>query len=219
MHRVSVLCVLGLLVLSAPGCPLLCDTDEERSVNVGTGEGLLLARDTGGSPSRVNLQGRVMQLELSEAAFDDLFDIVADGATPYDGVVLPMSGDDPVTGELVALSLALPTPLRNGARYLVGGAFDVALGEQGGQAWTPRPLAHPERAEVGLKTGTYTFPPPEYHASYAATQAGGTIDVRRRGDEAVELTLDLVLRDGTGRTFRLTGTATAYAERYTPPCT
>lgn len=218
MHRIFAVLSLGVLTVLLPGCSLICGQEEERAVSVGSDSVVVYTRAGADSPTRLRLDGRVTEFEAGRSGFEDLFRVIDDDVD-RDGVVLPLQGQDPTTGERVALYLALPTPLRRGTSIPVGGAFPVALSSDVREGARPRKLADPGRAEVSFRTGTYHFPPAEYRTTYLATTAGGTLRVVDRGGEYVTLELDVSLADAGGRAARLQGRVTAQAERYTPPCT
>jgi hypothetical protein len=212
----------GVCVALLAGCnvlDLVCDAEEERAVTVNTDPTLAYTRPGAAAPGPVTLIARVTEFEAGRSAFGELFAAVDRGAGLDRGVVLPMAGDDPVTGETVVLYLALPTPLRSGSTIPVGGAFQVPLGEVGQGFLAPRPLADPARAEVAFRTGTYHFPPPEWRTTFVASAASGTVRVAGSYDNGYPLQLDLTLTDAAGRTVRLQGRAGVFSERYTPPCT
>lgn len=221
MRRIPFRALLAVLLLAAPGCGVLCDAEEERAVSAFSVGSLTLVREyAGAQQSSVRVEGRLEPRFVGEAAFDAVFGVIARGGAPYDGVVFSLGGTDPSTGELVALSLALPTPLQKGAAFRVGGAFPVALGAGEAERWRKRTLAAADRAEIALHTGRYTFPPPAYHTTFAATAADGTVTVLRRwGGDTVELGLDLTAGDDSGRSVQLRGNVYLNAERYTPSCT
>lgn len=217
MRRIFAALALGTLIALLPGCSLICDNEEERRISVGTDPELTYTRPGGAAPGTLRLGASLTEFELGRTPFNELFRVIDDGAE-RDGVVLAVPGDDPSTGERVALYLALPTPLRRGATFAVGGAFAVPLGGEQLPGASPRTLADPDRAEVAFHTGTYHFPPPEYRTTFQASSAEGTVRVADRGGEFVTLELDLSLSDESGRVARLRGRVTAQAERYTPPC-
>ncbi|HEX2187706.1 MAG TPA: hypothetical protein VHG51_02350 [Longimicrobiaceae bacterium] len=222
MRRSLAALLLCACATSLAGCnlsSLICGAEEERAVTVNSDPTLAYMRAPGAAPTQLTLISRVTDFELGEAAFGELFSAVERGADLGRGVVLAMTGDDPATGETVALYLALPTPLRSGTTIPVGGAFQVPLGDVGSNHLAPRTLADPSRAEVAFRSGTYHFPPPEWRTTFVATQASGTVRVTSRYGQGFALQLDLTVTDAAGRVARLQGRAGAFSERYTPPCT
>lgn len=123
-----------------------------------------------------------------------------------------VAGDDPSTGEQVALYLALPTPLRTGTTFPVAGTFALPPSDGWLPGAPPRTLGDTDRAEVAFRTRTYHLPLPEHRTTFQASAAGGAVRVVDRGGEFVTLELNLALSDESGR-------VTAQAERHTPPCT
>ena len=207
-----------LLLAGCNAARLVCGAAEQRAVTVNTDPALAYTRADALAPAPLQLIARVTEQEAGSGGFAELFAVVDDGASIGRGVMLPLGGRDSTTGESIALTLVLPTPLRAGTTFSVWRAFELPLGDLPRGAMAPRALADPSRAEIAFRTGTYHFPPAEWRTTFLATVASGTVRVRDRHDRGVSLTLDLVVTDAAGRTVRLTGPVGVFAERYTPPC-
>ena len=201
--------------MAATGC--LCGADEERAVTISSSDSLTVTRD--GVTRKIGVVYRLTAPPASLSTFEFVFNTI-EGSTSGDGIVLSLSGNDPVSDELVILAVALPVSLRRGEEYPVGATFTVDAGiDPDPRSTGPYALRQPNRAEAALTIASYSFPPPQFTTRFRAVTSSGTVRVTARERGRVELSLNLSLVDAAGRTTTVTGRAQANSERYTPPCT
>jgi len=193
---------------------------ETHAVNLfATGQDLLtVVRD--GVSRRVDATGRVDEFDGRPENFQFVYNAV-EGSTSGEGIRLGISGDDPVTKELVMLVFAVPVSLRQGDVYNVGSTFSVEptvdgtdpLGRSG-----PHDLQQSNRADVAFTTSTYSFPPAAFTIGFRATTSTGTIRVTSREHGRVQLAVDLTFVDASGKTATVTGVVTASTEQRPAAC-
>ena len=126
-----------------------------------------------------------------------------------------MRGRSETTARLV---LVLPTPLRAGVRYPIGGTVPAPVGLHnpdvyGDTQYGRRALRRPGEAEAGLFWGHTRFVPPDPFAvefpEFTAKSTSGSVEVvSDRGGE-LRLRLDMVAADDAGRPLRFQGDITA----------
>ena len=205
----------AITTISTTGC--LCGADEQHAVTFSSADSLTVTRD--GVARKIGVVNRLTAPPVSPSSFEVVFNTV-EGSTSGDGVVLTLSGNDPVSDELVILALALPVSLRSGEEYPVGATFTVDAGlDTDPRATGAYDLRQSNRAEVAFTVASYSFPPPQFTTHFRAATSTGTVRVTRRERGRIELSLDLRLVDAAGRASTVTGRAQATSERYTPPCT
>lgn len=213
LHRLSAAALALLLPLAVSAC---CAGEEELTVSTNSDPSVTLARGAG-PETAVTLTGMVGQSELSPQDFGELYR-AAQGDGTVEGVAVTLAGNDTGTGEMVTVVLALPLPLREGDRIPVGEAVPVTMTVDVRARWGVFDLADADEAGVGVWTGTYSFPPPEFRPSFQAASATGEIVVERVGGGSATLRLDVTTTSGDGATLRLRGPVSLHAQRYTPPC-
>lgn len=206
--------VFGLAVIGTmSGC---CDAEEQRSVSIGSPGQLTVVM--GGTTLHAGTASRLSDPPANPATVQFVFNIL-EGSTSGEGITLTAGGNDPVTDQLVILSLALPVALRAGDVYTVGGTFDLEPSLDGDpRAFGPYDLAQPNQAEVSFNVSRYSFPPPTFTVDFRAVTSTGTVRVTGRERGRVDLQVDLAFTDAAGNTATVTGGVQAVTERYTPPC-
>ena len=119
--------VLGIATIVAMnGCSSLCGAREQRAVTLGAGiDGLTVVRD--GTTRRIEVVTRLTEPLTNPSTFDFVFNTI-EGSRSGEGVALSLSGNDPVSDELVALTLAWPVSLRRGDEYALGSTFTIEVG-------------------------------------------------------------------------------------------
>lgn len=201
--------------LGTTGC--LCGAEEEHAFTVSAPDSLVVTRD--GTTRRIETVVRVAENQLATSTFQLVFNTL-EGTPSSEGIALSLSGHDPVTDELVTLTLALPVSLRRGDEYVVGNTFAIPPGiDLDPRLFGAYDLRQSNQAEVSFSIAKYLFPPPSFDVRFRATTSAGTVRVTTRQKGRVELTLNLSFTDATGRPATLTGRVSAVTERYTPPCT
>lgn len=199
--------------VAVSGCN--CGAQEQRALTVSSAS-LTLGGD--GAPRQMAPVIRLTEVETDPSSFRFVFNTI-EGSASGEGIALSISGTDPSSDELVALTLALPVSLRRGEEYPVGGTFAIEPGVSSDpQLWGPHDLAQPNRAEVAFTIAAYTFPPPLYTTKFRAVTSSGTIRVTDRQSGWVALSVNLSFVDANGRTRTLSGNVQATTERVTPPC-
>jgi hypothetical protein len=206
---------LLLLALLLGAC---CNLPEEYAVTSHSMDVLTFA---GPDHTReLQVSGRITHRELPADLFQPLYNSLGGRPGTAQAIVVTYSEQDPATNETVYLTLAIPSELRRGARYQVGGAFGGAnVGRDVRQAWGTRSLRDADRAEVAFSIDAYTFPPPQHTATFVATKAEGTIDVVERGSGWFYAVVSLRMEDADGRVVHVTGQVMAQSESYKPSCT
>jgi hypothetical protein len=204
-------------IVAMSGCSSLCGAREQRAVTLGAGiTGLTVVRD--GTTRRVEVVTRLTEPLTNPSTFDFVFNTI-EGSRSGEGVALSLSGNDPVSDELVALTLALPVSLRSGDEYAVGSTFTIEVGlDSDPRSWGPHDLKQSNQAEAAFTIAKYSFPPPTFTVNFRAVTSTGTIRVTDRDDGSVEFTLNLSFTDANGKTTLVTGNVQGVTERYTPPC-
>jgi hypothetical protein len=195
-----------------------CGAEEEHVVSISPGvDSLTLTRD--GVARKFGTVARATVPPTSPPTFEFVFNTL-EGNTIGDGIALSVGGDDPVTNELVLVSLALPMSLRIGDQYTVGATYTVQPGlDNAPGVFGAYDLQQPNQAEAAFTTSTYTFPPGVYNATFQAATTTGTVRVIERERGRIVLSLNLNFTDPAGKTATVTGLMHATTERFTPPCT
>lgn len=225
----NVAACLAVLALAGCGNPLF-DCGETRSVISQTT--LAVAPVQGAAPPGDSL-GRLpaalaMGLELYDfnmerlpGVFGDVVRVVARGESlgSGQGLSLMWGGGVRSQSETTArLVLVLPTPLRAGARYPIGGTVPAPVGLHnpdvyGGTQYGRRALRRPGEAEAGLFWGYTRFVPPDPFTvefpEFVAKSASGSVEVVSDRGSELRLRLDMVAADGAGRPLRFVGDVTA----------
>jgi hypothetical protein len=208
--------IFGLATtIAASGC--ICGANrEQRAITISSGVDSLTVLREGGT-LRISNVLRASVPPNSPSQFDFAFNTL-EGATSGEGIALSLSGNDPVTDELVTLALAVPVSLRRGEEYSVGGTFTFEAGGSDPRLFGPYDLRQSNQAEVGFIIAKYSFPPPSYTTSFQAVTTTGTIRVTQRTEGSVELTVNLSLVDAAGKTVKVTGRLQASTEEFTLSC-
>ena len=215
MNTTQWLTAFGLATtLAITGC---CGNDEQHAVTITTGvDSLTITRD--GVARKVSNVIRATAPPISPPTFEFVFNTL-EGNTIGDGIALSLSGDDPITGELVTVALALPMSLRLGDQYQVGATYPVEPGVPNAPGvFGAYDLNQPNQAEASFTVATYTFPPGVYNTTFQAVTSSGAVQVVERERGRLVLSLNLTLTDAAGKTATVTGRMLATTERYTPPC-
>jgi hypothetical protein len=213
MNTTRLSAVLALATTAGiTGC---CGAEEQHAVTVSAPGFLSVTRD--GVTRQIESVFRITDPPTPPATFDFIFNTL-EGSTSGEGIALTVGGNDPVSDELVSLTLALPVTLRSGDQYPVGATFSTDPGVNDARLIGQYDLQQPNQAEAAFTISTYTFPPGVYNATFRATTSTGTIRVTQRERGRVELTLNLSFTDAAGKTVTVTGPMQAVTESVTPPC-
>ena len=216
MNRTESLAAFVLATtIAITGC---CGNDEQHAVSISTGPDLLtVTRD--GVARKIGSVSRATVPPTSPPTFEFVYNTL-EGNTIGDGIALSVGGDDPITGELVIVALALPMSLRLGDQYQVGATYSVEPGlENAPGVFGAYDLNQPNQAEASFTVATYTFPPGVYNATFRAVTSTGTVQVVERERGRLVLSLNLTFTDAGGKTATVTGRMLAITERFTEPCT
>lgn len=216
---------LPLALALLPGaCSALCGAEEERTVVVQSDRSVTVTRGPGGAGQPMALEG-TSHAGAGQQAFEDTWAAVTRGASLGGGVAITASTvrmPSDTSTLLVAVALVLPTPLREGARYSVGGTFAPPSATDMPMYWSvwgSRPLPGANQAAVSLRSFNYLSVGMQTLNNFIATGATGTVEVTDRFDEGFSLLVDITTTDGSGRTVRIQGPLRVEGQRYTPPCT
>ncbi|MFL5594476.1 MAG: hypothetical protein ACJ785_07685 [Gemmatimonadaceae bacterium] len=215
MNTTQWLTAFGLATTVAiNGC---CGNHEQHAVTISTGpDALTVTRD--GVARKLESVIRATTPPTSPPTFEFVYNTLQ-GSTIGDGIALSVSGDDPVTGELVTLSLALPMSLQVGDQYTVGASYTVEPGVPNAPGvFGAYDLNQSNQAEAAFSAATYTFPPGVYNTSYRAVTSSGTVQVVERERGRLGLSLNLTFTDAGGKTVTVTGRVQAVTETFIPPC-
>jgi hypothetical protein len=194
-----------------------CGADEVRALTVSTVDSLAITRN--GVTRRLQLNSRVAGREIEDARFEAVFNAIEDRPSSNRGILLTLSGTDPVTSELITMVMALPSNLDRGDVYTVNRTFvaEPGLSTDPG-LWGERDLEGVNTADVAFTTSTYSFPPAQHTITYRAATATGTIRVTQRSRGYVEVDVAIGLADASGVAAALNGKIQINTERHTPPC-
>ena len=199
--------------IAITGC---CGAEEERAVTVWAPDSLTVIGD--GVTRRIASVIRLTEPPASPSTFQFVYNTI-EGSTSGEGIALSLSGNDPVSDELVIFTLALPVSLRKGDEYSVGATFTVEPGfTSDPRMWGPHDLQQSTQAEVAFTVATYTFPPGVFNTTFVAETSTGTIRVTERERGRVELLVDLSFADANGKTTTVIGRVHASTEKITRPC-
>ena len=217
MNHSRLLGAAGLAAtLAISGCNF-CGADEQHAVSVGAGPGgLTIMRD--GATRQIDVVSRLTSPPADASKFDFVFNTI-DGSRSGEGIALTFSGPDPVTDEGIVVTIALPVSLRRGDEYIVGSTFTIDPGlDTDPRSYGPHDLQQSNRAEAAFLISKYSFPPPSFAVNFRAVTSSGTVRVTDREDGRVELSLNLIFTDASGKTSLVSGRVQVVTERYTPPC-
>lgn len=199
------------------GISACCSVDEQHAITVAAPDSLSITRD--GVTRKLGSVARATAPPTSPPTFQFVYNTL-EGSTIGDGIALSVTGNDPVTDEVIIVALALPMALRQGDEYTVGATYTVEAGLSNAPGvFGAYDLQQPEQAEAAFTVATYTFPPGVYNATFQATTTTGTVRVVERERGRLGLSLDLTFTDATGKTATVTGRMAAINETFTPPCT
>ncbi len=226
----TVAACLAVLALAGCGHPLF-DCGETRSVASGTT--LAVTTVPGAAPPPGDSLGRLpaalgmgfemydFNMERLPGVYGDVVRVVARGESLGSGQGLSLMWGGGVRGRsetTARLVLVLPTPLRAGVRYPIGGTVPAPVGLHnpdvyGDTQYGRRALRRPGEAEAGLFWGHTRFVPPDPFAvefpEFTAKSTSGSVEVvSDRGGE-LRLRLDMVAADDAGRPLRFQGDITA----------
>lgn len=230
IRPVNAAACLAVLALAGCGHPLF-DCGETRSVP--SEATLAVTAVPGAAPPPGDSLGRLpaalglgfelydFNMERLPGVFGDVVGVVARGESLGSGQGLSLMwvggvrGRDATTARLV---LVLPTPLRAGARYPIGGTVPAPVGLHnpdvyGYTQYGRRALRTPGRAEAGLFWGHTRFVPPDPFAvefpEFAARSTSGSVEVVSDRGSELRLRLDMVAADSAGRPLRFQGDVAA----------
>ena len=209
--------VFGLATTLAMNACNYCGAEEEHAITISAGlEGVNVVRD--GTTRRIEVVNHATSPPTNASSFDFVFNAL-EGSRTGEGIALSFGGNDPVTDEIVALTMALPVSLRRGDEYPVGSTFTVEVGlDPDPREFGQYDLKQSNQAEVAFTIAKYTFPPPTFTVNFRAVTSTGTIRVTDRDDGRVELLLNLSFTDANGKKALVTGRVQAVTEKRTPPC-
>jgi hypothetical protein len=214
--RYRALVLLTPTALFASGCGLLCDTPDMRTVTFSSDPTVTIVRP--GDSAVISMAGTISDFEDSRG-FDPTFDAVDDGAAIGKALEIHMSGMYP-TGENVALSVVLPTPITRTSVFQIDDAYQVpfVVTTDEGQNWRTVPLSANGHGSAAFGTASYSFPPPTFTDTYQAAQVSGTVRVLQKFGEGFQLKLDLTFTDAAGRIATVRGNAQLVTSRVPQSC-
>ena len=208
--------LLALLVCAA------CGEEEKSLVTHGT----FTVERPFATAATVEVEGRWFDSNASSSQFEPAWEAVTRGSSSAEAIALTLSGGTAANAQgmtvLTAFVVVLPTPLRAGQRYTIGTAIappsetDMPMYWH---VWGPRAVTRAGEADVALRVFDYQTIGMRVENDFIARVATGTIEVLRRGEDLVELRVDVTAHDAAGRMLRLHGDFEVRAERYTPPAT
>ena len=202
------------LALATSAC--ICGAEDQQAVTISAPDAFTVVRE--GVTRKIDAANRLTVPPTNFSTFQFVYNTI-EGSTSGDGITLTVSGRDPVTDDLVILSIAVPVSLHQGDDYPIGGTFTIEPTIDG----DPRSigaydLQRSNQAEAAFSISTYTFPPPTFNIGFRAVASAGTIRVAQRERGRVQLLLNLTFTDPNGRTALVTGRVQAVTERYSRPC-
>jgi hypothetical protein len=200
------------LAVSACSCG-----DDQLAVTISGPDLLTVTR--GGVTRKVETGAQLTVPPANPSTFAFVYNTL-EGSTSGDGLALTLSGRDPVTDELVILTVAVPVSLRQGDQYRIGETFTIEPTVDGDpRATGPYDLQRSDQAGAAFSVSTYTFPPATFTIGFRAVTSAGTILVAQREKGRVQLLLSLTFTDASGKTAVVTGKLQAVTQQLSTPCT
>jgi len=198
---------------------LVSCTEKQRTINA-RGE-FTITRATG--TAHLELDGRLYDNAINRAGLDQAWSVITRGTSPYDALAITLTtvgtGDGDPVPLLAGLVLAVPTPLRSGARYPIGYAFPPPAEPMPmyWSRWGGYDLRLEGTAEIALRSFDYHTVGMRVENEFIATGASGLIEVVDRDDDRVTLRLSLNATDATSGLVILEGELDLWTESYRPP--
>jgi hypothetical protein len=200
--------------LMASAC--ICGAEDQLSVSTFAPDPVTVTRD--GATRKIETIGQLTSPPIEASRFQFVYNTL-EGSSSGKGLALTFSGRDPVTDDIVILTIAVPVALRSGTEYPVGETFTIEPTVDG----DPRgigsyELQRTDQAAAAFSVSTYVFPPPQFNIGFRAVATTGSILVVQREKGGVQLRLNLTFTDATGKTAVVTGRVQATAHRSSRPC-
>jgi len=193
-----------------------CGADDQLAVSTFAPDPITVTRD--GVSRKIETIGQLTAPPLDPSRFQFVYSTL-EGATSGEGLALTFSGRDPVTDDVVILTIAVPVALRSGTEYRVGETFTIEPTIDGDpRAIGPYDLRRTDEAGAAFSVSTYVFPPGQFNIGFRAVSSTGSILVTQREQGGVQLALNLTFTDANGKTAVVTGRVQARTQRYSQPC-
>ena len=206
--------VMLLPTLAISACA--CGADDQLAVSTFAPDPVTVTRD--GATRKIETIGQLTSPPLDGSRFQFLYSTL-EGASSGSGLALTFSGRDPVTDDVVILTIAIPVALRSGTEYRVGETFTIEPTIDGDpRAIGPYALQRADQAAAAFSISTYVFPPGQFNVGFRAATSSGSILVVQREQGGVQLALNLTFTDANGKTAVVSGRVQARTQRYSRPC-
>ena len=201
-------------VLATNAC--VCGAEDQLSVSLFAPDPVTVSRD--GATRKIETIGQLTSPPLEGSRFQFVYSTL-EGSSSGKGLALTFSGQDPVTDDIVILTIAVPVALRSGTEYRVGETFTIEPTIDGDpRAIGPYDLQRTDRAAAAFSVSTYVFPPGQFDIGFRAVASTGSILVAQRETGGVQLILNLIFTDANGETAVVTGRVQARTQRSSRPC-
>ena len=201
-------------VLATNAC--VCGAEDQLSVSLFAPDPVTVSRD--GATRKIETIGQLTSPPLEGSRFQFVYSTL-EGSSSGKGLALTFSGQDPVTDDIVILTIAVPVALRSGTEYRVGETFTIEPTIDGDpRAIGPYDLQRTDRAAAAFSVSTYVFPPGQFNIGFRAVASTGSILVAQRETGGVQLILNLIFTDANGETAVVTGRVQARTQRSSRPC-
>jgi hypothetical protein len=194
----------------------ICGGDDQLSVSTFAPDPITVTRD--GATRKIETIGQLSSPPLDGSRFQFVYSTL-EGASSGEGLALTFSGRDPVTDDVVILTVAVPVALRSGTEYRIGETFTIEPTIDGDpRAIGPYDLQRTDQAGAAFSVSTYVFPPGQFNVGFRAVASSGSIFVVQRETGGVQLALNLTFTDANGKTALVTGRVQARTQRTSRPC-
>lgn len=201
-------------MLAASAC--ICGAEDQLSVSTYAPDPITVTRD--GVTRKIETIGQLTSPPIEASRFQFVYNTL-EGASSGKGLALTFSGRDPVTDDIVILTIAVPVALRSGTEYPIGETFTIEPTIDGDpRAIGAYDLKRADQAGAAFSVSTYTFPPPQFNIGFRAVATTGSILVVQRENGGVQLRLALTFTDANGKTAVVTGRVQATTQRTSRPC-
>lgn len=201
-------------MLATTAC--ICGGEDQLSVSTFAPDPITVTRD--GATRKIETIGQLTSPPIEVSRFLFVYNTL-EGASNGKGLALTFSGRDPVTDDIVILTIAVPVALRSGTEYPVNETFTIEPTLDGDpRAIGSYDLQQTDRAGAAFSVSTYTFPPAQFTIGFRAVATTGSIFVVQRENGGVQLRLNLTFIDANGKTAVVTGRVQATTQRTSRPC-
>ena len=194
----------------------MCGGDDQLAVSTFAPDPIAVTRE--GVTRKIETIGQLTSPPLDASRFQFVYNTL-EGSTSGEGLTLTFSGRDPVTDDVVILTIAVPVALRSGTEYRVGETFTIEPTIDGDpRAIGPYDLQRSDQAAAAFSVSTYVFPPGQFNVGFRAVASTGSILVTQRETGGVQLVLNLTFTDANGKAAVVTGRVQARTQRSSRPC-